>query len=85
MCACDDSKITSDCPTTCNGIRGMEGAPAHLTIVCSAMAGPDVRTSTEAVKEARAAPDFRRMCWAQSPVFHSVGSAECCWVSESER
>ena len=51
-----------------------KGTP-YLTMVCSAMAGPEVRNSRDAVNEARVAPDRCRMCLAQRPVFQRVGSA----------
>ena len=47
----------------------------HLTMVCSAVAGPEVSSSMDAVKEANAAPDLCRRCLAQRPVFHRVGAA----------
>ena len=51
------------------------GNSCHLTMVCSANAGPEVRNSIDAVNEARAAPERCRMCLAQRPVVHKVGSA----------
>ena len=48
---------------------------SYLTMVCSAMAGPEVKNSRDAVKDARAVPDRCRMCLAHSPVFQTVGSA----------
>jgi len=49
-------------------------------MVCSANAGPEVRNSIDAVHEARAAPERRRMCVAQRPVVHHVGSAAGEWL-----
>ena len=48
----------------------------YLTMVCSALAGPEVRNINEAVNAARAVADRCRMWLAQRPVFHMLGSAE---------
>ena len=68
------------------------GNSCHLTMVCSANAGPEVRNSIDAVNEARAAPERCRMCIAQRPVVLNVGSAadkglqrRRCWDESSFR